>query len=92
MGYLRFYRRFRIFPGVWLNVSKTGVSLSFGRRGFTVTIGRTGIRFTAGLTGTGLFYTTHFPHKKTDKNKDESLSGEHGLENLETLKKELHME
>lgn len=57
--FIRFWRRFTIFPGVRLNVSKTGMSLSFGRRGFWLTFGRHGVRFTTGLTGTGLFATEH---------------------------------
>ncbi len=32
MGYLRFYRRLSINPGLRLNVSKSGVSLSLGTR------------------------------------------------------------
>jgi hypothetical protein len=33
MGYLRFWRRIKIFPGVYLNISKSGISFSFGTRG-----------------------------------------------------------
>lgn len=57
MGYLRFWRRKRILPGVTLNVSKRGVSTSFGARGAHVTIGRRGVRKTVGIPGTGLYYT-----------------------------------
>jgi hypothetical protein len=41
MGYLRFYRRKQIFPGLRLNFSKRGVSASVGVRGAHVTLGRT---------------------------------------------------
>lgn len=57
MGF-RLWRRFRIMPGVTINVSKSGPSLSLGPRGAKVTIGPRGLRGTAGLPGTGLFYTT----------------------------------
>lgn len=33
MGYFRFRRNFRLFPGVRVNLSKSGVSTSIGRRG-----------------------------------------------------------
>ena len=55
----RFWRRFKIAPGVTLNLSKSGGSLSFGPRGGKLTVGPRGVRATAGLPGTGLFYTKH---------------------------------
>ncbi len=60
---LRFWRRFRIAPGVTVNLSKTGGSLSFGPRGAKVTVGPRGTRATAGLPGTGLFYTHAMPRR-----------------------------
>jgi tetratricopeptide (TPR) repeat protein len=60
----RFFQRFRIAPGLRLNVSKGGISLSAGPRGAQFTIGTSGTRATAGLPGTGLHYTVHNPHKK----------------------------
>lgn len=59
MGNFRFYRRLRLFPGVSVNLSKSGPSLSVGVRGAHVTVGRTGVRRTVGLPGSGLFYTSH---------------------------------
>ena len=53
----RFFRRFRIAPGVHLNLSKGGVSMSVGPRGLKATSGTSGRRFTAGIPGTGLHYT-----------------------------------
>jgi len=57
----RFFRRFRVAPGITLNLSKSGPSLSFGPRGAKITLGSKGIRRTLGLPGTGLFYTEHSP-------------------------------
>ena len=57
MGF-RFWRRVRIAPGVFLNLSGGGASVSFGPRGAKLTIGRRGVRATAGIPGTGLYYTT----------------------------------
>lgn len=59
MGYVRFFRRVRIAPGLTVNLSKHGASLSAGIRGAHITVGRTGIRRTVGIPGTGVFYTSH---------------------------------
>ncbi len=50
---LRFQRRVKLFPGLWLNFSKSGVSASAGVSGFTVNSRGTA---TAGLPGTGISY------------------------------------
>jgi len=57
MGYMRFWRRVKIAPGLTLNLSKSGGSLSFGPRGAKYTVGPRGRRATVGIPGTGLFYT-----------------------------------
>jgi hypothetical protein len=57
---LRFQRHLSVFPGLRLNLSKTGVSLSIGHRGFWYTIGPKGQRATIGLPGTGVSYTTTY--------------------------------
>ena len=54
---VRFFHRFRIAPGVTLNLSKKNVSVSVGPRGARYTTGTAGDRATLGLTGTGLFVT-----------------------------------
>lgn len=54
MGF-RFRRRFKIFPGVTLNVGKSGVtSASVGVAGAHVTIGADRASVSAGIPGTGL--------------------------------------
>jgi hypothetical protein len=54
---LRFQRRIKIFPGVYINLSKSGVSASVGGKGATVNIGSTGRKMvTVGIPGTGLSY------------------------------------
>jgi Protein of unknown function (DUF4236) len=55
---LRFRQSFKLFPGVHLNLSKSGVSASFGVPGATLNVGRQGIRSTVGIPGTGLSYRT----------------------------------
>lgn len=59
----RFFRRFRIAPGVSINLSKSGASISLGPRGAKYTVGPRGTRTTIGLPGTGLFYTIQQPRK-----------------------------
>ena len=54
---LRFHRTVRLFPGLRLNLSKSGVSASVGTRGAWFTFGRNGTRTTVGLPGTGISYT-----------------------------------
>jgi hypothetical protein len=49
-----FFRRIRLLPGLWLNVSKRGVSATVGVRGLKTTIGTRGRRTTVGLPGTGM--------------------------------------
>lgn len=53
MGF-RFRRRVSIIPGVWLNLSKSGISTSVGGRGLTYNLSKRGTRKTVGLPGTGL--------------------------------------
>ncbi|MGE0765445.1 MAG: DUF4236 domain-containing protein [Hyphomicrobiaceae bacterium] len=54
---VRFQKRIRIFPGVYINLSKSGVSASLGGKGATVNVGSTGRRMvTFGIPGTGLSY------------------------------------
>ena len=53
----RFQKRIRIFPGVYLNLSKSGVSFSLGGHGATVNMGADGRRrVTFGIPGTGMSY------------------------------------
>ncbi len=56
MGF-RFRRSVQLFPGLRLNLSKSGVSTSIGRRGATLNLGPRGPRYTVGLPGSGLSYS-----------------------------------
>ena len=53
---LRFQKRFRVLPGVRVNVGLRGVSTSVGVRGASLTIGQRGTYANVGAPGTGLFY------------------------------------
>ena len=63
MGF-RFHRSIRLFPGVHLNISKSGVSLSIGGAPFTFNWGRRGETVTTSLPGSGLSY-----RKRLDRNR-----------------------
>lgn len=58
MGF-RFQKRITIFPGVRINLSKSGASASAGGHGATVNVGADGKPMvTLGIPGTGLSYRT----------------------------------
>lgn len=59
----RFWRRFKIIPGVKINAHKSGLSVSLGPQGGQLTIGGDGVRVTGGLQGTGLFMTKKIVRK-----------------------------
>ena len=53
----RFLRRFKIAPGLSLNLSKSGVSVSLGGKGAKYTVGTNGQHVSLCIPGSGLFYT-----------------------------------
>jgi hypothetical protein len=56
---LIFRQRFKIFPGVHLNLSKNGLSVSLGAPGATINLSpKRGTRLALGIPGTGLSYRT----------------------------------
>jgi hypothetical protein len=52
----RLRKRIKLFPGLWLNASKRGISASIGGRGATVNISKKGVRETMSVPGTGISY------------------------------------
>jgi len=52
---VRFRRQLQLFPGVRLNVSKSGLSVSLGPRGASVTVGPRGTYANIGAPATGLY-------------------------------------
>lgn len=63
MGF-RFRRSMKVFPGVRINLSRSGLSTSIGVRGAHITLGHSKVRETVGLPGTGISYTTlHKAHQ-----------------------------
>src|ERR1700694_2247166 len=56
---LRFYRRVHLFPGISVNVSRSGPSLTVGVCGAHVTVSRSGETRRVGLSGQGVYYNSH---------------------------------
>ena len=54
MGW-RYRKRIKLFPGVFLNISKSGISINVGTKGANVTLGPKGSYVNTGLPGTGLY-------------------------------------
>jgi len=53
---LRYRRKIKILPGLYLNVSKSGISFSAGVRGASVTFGgKGGTYLNAGIPGSGIY-------------------------------------
>jgi len=67
MGFFRFRRSVKLFPGVRWNIGKRSSSLSFGVKGAHYTVGTAGSRTTVGIPGTGLSYTDiHSSHARVN--------------------------
>ena len=65
MGFFRFRRSIKLFPGVRWNFGSKSSSLSIGGRGAHYTFGTAGSRTTVGIPGTGLSYTDiHSSHQR----------------------------
>lgn len=58
MGNFHFYRRLHLFPGLSVNLSKSGPSVTVGMSGAHLTFGRRGVTRTVGIPGTGIYYTS----------------------------------
>jgi hypothetical protein len=71
MGFFRFRRSIKLFPGVRWNFGKKSTSLSIGPRGAHYTVGTSGNRTTVGIPGTGMSYTErsgHSSHSTPEEN------------------------
>ena len=53
-----FRRRVKVAPGVYVNISKNGVSTSIGPRGAKITMGNSGTYINTGIPGTGVYRRT----------------------------------
>lgn len=77
-------KRVKIFPGVHLNFSKSGISTSFGPKGAKVTVGTKGTFLYTSIPGTGL-YSRQKLSSNNKKNEDNN-NLEYGIQNQEINK------
>ena len=81
---IRFFQRFKIAPGLTLNLSKWGGSLSVGPPGAKFTFGTAGTRGTVGIPGSGLYYTEHNPlDRRRGKRGSPAPEGESAADRLD---------
>jgi len=52
---MRFRRKAKLFPGVYLNFSKTGISTTFGIPGASINVSKQGTFLNTGIPGTGIY-------------------------------------
>lgn len=52
---MRFRRKAKLFPGVYLNFSKSGISTTIGVPGASINLGRQGAYLNTGIPGTGIY-------------------------------------
>lgn len=52
---MRFRRKAKLFPGVYLNFSKSGISTTIGVPGASINLGKQGTYLNTGIPGTGLY-------------------------------------
>lgn len=73
---LNFRKSISIFPGVRLNLSKSGVSASFGKKGIRQSISTSGrATTTLGIPGTGVYYTKQTNVKKLAGGLKDKITG-----------------
>lgn len=70
MGF-RFRKSIKLFPGVRINLSKSGFSTSVGVPGATVNFSDKGTRTTVGVPGTGISYSERQSVRMTEQQPSE---------------------
>jgi hypothetical protein len=58
---IRFRKSIKLFPGIEINLSKSGVGISTGLKGFHISNGPSGTRVTSSIPGTGISYSRTMP-------------------------------
>jgi Protein of unknown function (DUF4236) len=96
MGW-KFRRRVRLFPGFYLNLSKSGMSATVGMRGFSVNVGQKGAYLNTGIPGTGIYDRTKLDDgqnnrilpKNPDISPPQSLPANANVEEIKSYNPEL---
>lgn len=77
-----FRRRIKIIPGVYLNLSKSGISTSIGIRGANLTLGKTGAYLNTGIPGTGIYQRQKLANGKSANQKNQFVLVEHSEQHI----------
>jgi len=70
---MRFRRKAKLFPGVYLNFSKTGISTTIGVPGASINVGKQGTYLNTGIPGTGIYDRKRIGSKNNTDN-DHSIT------------------
>lgn len=84
---IRFQRQFTLFPGVKVNLSKTGMSITIGGKGFHLNFSKRGVMQTTNLPGKGLSHRSYIFKNDRDEGKETSEPDEHTEKNREAKPK-----
>jgi hypothetical protein len=68
MGF-RFRKSVKLFPGVKINLGKTGVTTTIGGPGASINVGKRGTRGTVGIPGTGISYSENLSPSQSPSNR-----------------------
>ena len=52
---VNYRKRVGLLPGLFLNLSKSGISTTFGKKGLGINIGKNGTSYYAGIPDSGLY-------------------------------------
>lgn len=80
---IRFHRQFTLFPGVKVNISKTGMSITIGGKGFHLNFSKRGVMQTTNLPGKGLSHRSYLFKNGEDEEKDKQEAEEPAEEKRE---------
>lgn len=70
-------KRIKIFPGIYLNFSKGGVSTSIGPKGAKVSFGKKGTFLNTSIPGTGLYSRKKISNNNDDNNENHPINETH---------------
>ena len=79
---MRFRRKAKLFPGVYLNFSKTGISTTIGVPGLSVNVGKQGTYLNTGIPGTGIYDRHNIGGGKKSEQTPQLTEPEIPLENI----------
>lgn len=79
---MRFRRKAKLFPGVYLNFSKTGISTTIGVPGASINLSKKGTYLNTGIPGTGIYDRQKIGGNTSEGNNNPSESIEPTIETL----------